>query len=1588
MTAPGRFSCFIMGGDSLLVECAGILLERGHEVRAVVTGAERLAAWAREKGIPVHAPGDEGNAAMAAAPFDYLFCITHLSLVPDGVLKLPRRGAINFHDGPLPGYAGLNTPAWGLIRREPRWGITLHRITSEVDRGDILSQVLFDVAPGDTALTLNTRCFEEAITAFARLVDDLTAGNAAARPQPAGPRLYFSRHQRPANACVLDWSKPAADLEALVRGLDFGRYHNPLGSPKTFRGDAALIVTRARAVDGRSGAEPGTVLDASDTVIRVAAGEGELVMTGLSTLAGRTLTVTEAATRLGVGRGGRLGALSPHAAARLTELDPAMSRAERHWTKRLLEAHALEVPYVSGPSDIDSIARRVVEPIELPSRFRERFPASLDDALTAAACVYLGLLGGADDFDIAYRPADGALPDGVETVVSTRVPFRVRLRSDAGFDAALAAVGREANEVAKRGPWLRDMPARTPELHADAASRLAALDAVGVERWTDPASARPGGALTFVIGGGTVRLAHDPARVKLEHAAAVRRQFAALLTQLADDPARPLAGRDLLTDDERTRVLTRWNATARDAGSECVHELIERQAARTPDAIAVACRGERVTYADLNSRANRLAHFLRSLGVGPDARVGVCLERSIDLVTAIVAVHKAGGAYVPLDPAYPADRVRYVLDDADVGVLLTHEHLLDDLPRARARVVCLDADWAGIARHPDANPPPSARPENLAYLIYTSGSTGKPKGVMVEHRNAVNFFAAMDDRLPPPPAGRQGVWLAVTSLSFDISVLELLYTLARGYKVVVHTDPHRRHVPMTTDSADPGESGGRLQFSLFYFAADEGEASGDKYRLLLEGAKFADRHGFAAVWTPERHFHAFGGLYPNPSVASAALAFVTERVQLRAGSVVLPLHHPTRIAEEWALVDNFSRGRVGVSFASGWQPNDFVLKPENYANRHTLMYDGIEIVRKLWRGEAVAFPDANGKPVEVRTLPRPVQKDLPIWITTAGNIDTWKSAARIGANILTHLLGQTTEEIAEKIRVYRQIYREHNPGKPDAIVSIMLHTFVGDDDRAVKEIVRKPMTAYLGTSLSLVKNVVSSWAAFKKGAGAGAMDLDLKTLSKDELDGLLEFSFERYYETSGLFGTVGTCLKMVEKLAAIGIDDIACLVDFGVDSRIALEHLDHLNHLRERATRRVNLSSIGAAGGAGAPAATETIGSLILAHGVTHFQCTPSMARMVLMSDEDRSALQSLSVMMVGGEAFPGALAQDLTAATPARIINMYGPTETTVWSATHPVTPGPATIPIGRPIANTELYVLDRASRPTPDGVAGELFIGGAGVVRGYMNRPDLTAERFVPDPFSGRPGARLYRTGDLARWSPDGTMEFLGRADFQVKVRGHRIELGEIEAAAALIPGVRECAVTLREDTPGDQRLVAYIVRDAGDAISADDVKAGLRKSLPDYMAPSHVVFLDALPLTPNKKVDRKALPKPSAVDADPAKPADAGAAGPPASHVEETILTIWRDVLGVKHAGVHDNFFDLGGHSLLAVKAHRRLKEAFQRDLAITDLFRFPTVRALAGHLQGDAPDGAADRGQERADTRRELMARRARGRVRAGQGPDET
>jgi amino acid adenylation domain-containing protein len=659
-------------------------------------------------------------------------------------------------------------------------------------------------------------------------------------------------------------------------------------------------------------------------------------------------------------------------------------------------------------------------------------------------------------------------------------------------------------------------------------------------------------SMTFELspgGGGSGRVEYRRSLFRRESVELFVGHWLKVLYSALADLDRPLARLEMLGESERRRSLYDWNETGRPYSKDkCFHQLFEEHAARTPDAAALSFEDVRLTYAELNARANQLARHLRRAGVGPESLVGISLPRSAELVVALLGVLKAGGAYVPLDVEYPAERVAYMANDARVSVLLTRSGLLKEIPKTEARVICLDDEWEQIALENGENPPPLNTPEHPAYVIYTSGSTGLPKGVVVRHGGLSNLADAQKAAFGLEPENRV---LQFSSLNFDASIFEIAMALRNG--------------------------------AALYLAPQE-------------------------------------TLLPGPSLA--------------------------------------------------------------------------------------------------------------------------------------------------------------------------------------------------------------------------------------------EF-------------------------------------------------------LRE--------------------------------HAITNITVPPS-ALMALPREE----FPALQTVVVAGEACPAELVTCWAAGR--RFFNAYGPTETTVWATAARCTDGTHKPPIGRPIANTQVYVLDAEMEPSPVGAVGELYIGGEGLARGYLNRPALTAERFVPDSFGSVPGSRLYRTGDLVRYSPGGELEFLGRVDHQVKVRGYRVELGEIEAVVSRHAAVRECVVVAREEGQGDMRLVAYVVAESGQVPDVAELRAQARRQLPDYMVPASFVVLGELPLSPSGKVDRAALPAPEAASAESGR-----GYVEPRTPVEEVLCGIWGEVLGAGRVGVEEDFFELGGHSLLATQVISRVREAFKVEVALRELFKQPTVRGLAASIEAAMREG---------------------------------
>lgn len=1491
-----------IGEGTLLVQCAEEFRRAGGTITGILSQEPRVRAWAKTEGLTLFdRPNDEKLEGLA---FDYLFSIVNLEIFPNHLPTQPKSFAINFFDGPLPKYTGVNITSWALMRGETEHSISWHELKETADEGRILKSRAVAIAANETSMSLNAKCYEAGLASFVELVQELKNGTVKPIEQK-GESHWYDRTRRPDFLGTLDFTKSAQSLDQLVRGLDFDTYANPLGIPKIWTGESLVLADKLEVIEGSASGAPGLIVSLESTAVRIASADHDVVVSNLRDLAGNDIS----ADALGLVVGDILPAIDDLQ----SDILETVAQAEDYWSQQLLDTHPILSPFPENRDQTRgaiSVALPVVETLTV-------------DQIGAGLLTWFSLLTGTEKISCAVDTNKKNHP-----LVADSQLINLFVDHNGTVQETLDLFEQAKVEGETTGPCSADLIARIHE----PSKRLTALGACSTVVTSKEGSDEDllkDRQLVIALGS-QPRLIAQSGFYTAEVLELIGRDFSLFLDTFVKKPDTFL--KDLPLADPAEEQLGMALTGISYPQDTRIHDVIKTQTQKTPDKSALEADGEILTYAELDKRTDALASALAQRGAGRGTVVGLCLERSADLIISMLAILKTGAAYLPLDPSYPAERVAFMLEDSAAPIIIASQTTEFKFHLDPQKVIYPDAEAGEFTS-------PVGESADLAYLMYTSGSTGIPKGVMLTHRNIVNFFAGTDLAVPHDGDVRL---LAITSVSFDISVLEIFWTLARGFTIVLQTDG-------AETTPVPG-------FSLFYFASEVSGTGPEAYRLLLQGAKFADENGFEAVWTPERHFHAFGGLYPNPAVSSAAVAGITKNVHIRAGSCVLPLHHPIRVAEDWALIDNISDGRAGIGIASGWQPNDFVLQPDNFDDRKDIMLDGIDKLRALWRGESIPFPNHNGEMVETSTLPSPVNGDIPLWLTAAGNPETFAAAAEKGCYVLTHLLGQKFEDVAEKIRAYRVAWREAgHPGHGK--VTLMLHTFVGEDEDEVREIVRKPMKEYLRSSVDLLRRASWSSPTFQQKAESTGVTpqevFEKQELTEEETEALLDHAFERYYRTSGLFGTSESCQELVRNIAQMGVDEIGCLIDFGVDTDLVLKHLTYINELKNNMLAE------------GGVARQASVAEQIVEHDITHFQCTPSLASFLVAEAAGRSALSKLDVMMVGGEGFPPELARNLKANLQGTLLNMYGTTETAVWSSVAKLEKISGTVPLGDALANTIYSVRNQYGQILPSGVAGELWIGGDGVADGYWKRPELNAERFLE-----MDGGRVYRTGDLVRHMPDGRLEFHGRLDNQVKIRGHRIELGEIEAALGSLDEIKDAAVTVFESGESDKRLVAFATILPGRQGDPIEIRKQVGEILPEFMTPSQVILLEALPQTPNGKIDRKALPQP--------RPQSIVSAETKINDTEDLVAKIWCEALGLAEVSVTDNFFDLGGHSLLVIQVQRRLKEQFGKEIAITDMFRYSTIKALADHVGGTGDDEgqktAAERGAQRAAARRERISRR--------------
>ncbi|MCF6437888.1 LLM class flavin-dependent oxidoreductase [Pseudoalteromonas luteoviolacea] len=971
--------------------------------------------------------------------------------------------------------------------------------------------------------------------------------------------------------------------------------------------------------------------------------------------------------------------------------------------------------------------------------------------------------------------------------------------------------------------------------------------------------------------------------------------YVEFLRQALCAPTAPIAQHSVMSEQELA-FLTSCSGVhdVQESDNVTVPELLFSALRSHPEKPVLIGAHSTLSAQQLIHKVEQNAYYLAEHGVSAGSRVAIALERSTDMLCWVIAVLKVGGCYVPLDKSMPVERISYIIEDAKVDFIL-EDGSFDDIEGATKLTVgpaITEIDLNDISW-------PQVNAQDLAYIIYTSGTTGKPKGTRVTHKNVCSFLQAMEPVISKSVT-HDGLWLSTTPLAFDISVLEMFGALSFGIPLMIAPD-QRLSEESYTETAE---------FSLFFFGCAAQQRQENIYDLMLSSADYADKNGYKAIWTPERHFGEFGGLFPNPSVTCAAIAARTKHIEVRAGSCVLPLNDTLRIAEDWAVIDNLSNGRAGVSFASGWHPADFVLNPTHFENRHQVMYESIDTFKQLWQGQSIQRRDPAGTMIDVQVYPKPVQKQLPIWLTAAGSPKTFEDAGRLGTNVLTHLLGQTISELEEKIAIYHQAWQQAgHAGKGK--VTVMVHTFIGQEYERVMQTVKEPFKAYLSSSLALIEQVKNEV-------------FEAQAVEDIDDDALLDMAFERYASTAALFGTVESCAPMVQKLIQAGVDEFGCLIDFGVETPDALEGLKQLTKLKAKFEQQ----------------AESSLAELLEDRQVSHVQCTPSMATLLLADPKIKSKLSTLEQIFVGGEVLTQELAAQLHSLSDAQLFNMYGPTETTVW-VTHGEVKEETNITIGKVLTHAKSYIVDAQRKLVPWGAKGELMIAGPCVSDGYEGNLALQQSRFIDDPYST--SGKAYLTGDLVKLDQNGELCFLGRLDDQIKLRGFRIELAEIDSQIESVRHVEQCATALVGEKADEHRLVAFYTSTAESQDLEEEIKRCLQSKLPDYMLPTAYVRVDAIPMTTSGKKDRKALTLNFSISFTQQLVL-------PESDTEQAIATIWCELLKVEQVGVTTSFFEQGGHSLLLAKLQTCLNEKYDLSLPIRVVFERNTIRQQAELIDG--------------------------------------
>ncbi len=1550
---PRKFSCFLIGLESFTIPCAELLLAKNWQILGIFSTGDAIEQWADSHQIRHICPTVDIRDFLSQQPFDYLFSIANDLILSPEIIGLPLRGAINCHDALLPKYGGINAPAWAILNREKVHGITWHQITDLIDGGDLLKQVPISIDADETAFSLNSKCYQAIVDSFDRLIGEIVAGEISPISQNLTDRSYFSRNRKPTPGCILDWNWDAEKIDATIRALAFGRYQNSIGLPKfaiSAAGQDLVIVTKVAVTPKISGSQPGTIIEMSTDRLTVATNSYDLQLLQVGEIDGAQLSIAELVAKFQLQIGDRLPDLDRSVIAKIDRIEPKLVKHEDFWVKRLATLLPIEIPYATavtlatrrrceGAEDkvacgCNSSERGGYATLEENRNCQEwLLPASLLDSIAdrsmtlppdkflfAAIAVFLARISQQTCFDLVWKSGElNDLLTGLPDLFASEVPCRIEIDPAQSFRENYLAIVRQLTETHQHQTYALDISSRYPVPIGQSSLSINDRLPIWIEFTTSsegdrlelpvPKLRHRTSGLTFVIStsAGKFWCDYDPNFLTENAITELLEQLNNSIERILIEPDRSIFSLPLLTDRELHRVLVEWNDTqAEYPHDKCIHQLFAAQVELTPEAIAVSHDRQQLTYRELNNRSNRLAHYLRTLGVAPDVLVGICAERSIATIVGILGILKAGGAYVPLDPAYPQERLAGIIADAAISVLLTDSRSIEKLPVHQAQVVWIDCDLptsGDLAA--ERNCQTEVEPHHLAYVIYTSGSTGTPKGVEIEHRSLVNYTIAAKREYQIDNRDRI---LQFTSIGFDVSAEEIYTCLTAGATLVLRTDEMLASIETFLNQCREWQIS-VVSLPTAYWHELTARMEPDRLllppslRLVAIGGEqvAAVRLGEwqRAVGTRVRLINAYGPTEATISSLWCDLSALT----IDPNVPEIPIGRPIANTQVYVLDRSGSPcpiGIIGELYLGGiGLARGYLNRPELTAQRFIpnpfrpgeRLYATGDLGKYLPDGELV-FCGRSDNQVKIRGF-RVELGEIEHVLNAHPGIQEALVMDRVDA------IGQKslTAYVVPKRRS-QQMEWWPSVGEYPLYDELLYHSMTSDEPRnqvyraAIERLVPNRVVVEIGTGKDALL------ARFCIEAGAKKVYA-------------IESSEKAYQQAKATISRLGLQDRIVPIYGYSTEIELPELVDICVSEIIG---------------------TIGGSEGV-APILNDARRFLKPQGQMIPHRSITKIAAVTLPSElRSHPGFQEVpghyvrKIFDYVGQSFDVRLCVKNFPLT--SIISSDGVFEDLAFTAITPIE------------SSQEIdLIIDRSARL--DGlllwlnlqVAPDLTIDN--LAREYSWLPVylpifypsinvIAGDRIVATCWSRMSDNQInpdYRIeGRLVRTNDEVLTFAYDSLHHQSQVRSQFYEL--------LFPA-------------GKMRSIADLAN-----LSDRNLRAYLTRNLPDYMVPSSFVKIEAFPLTPNGKIDRAAITASTC-----SIPSSGNNFVAPRNAIQTVLTQIWSRILQIEKIGIYDNFFDLGGHSLSAMRIFAEIERELGHAFPLAILLQQQTIADLAEAIARD-------------------------------------